>query len=160
MNKKMLPEIMKVLFTANFRNTPKNLDEDMIKLWYQYFQNYDENLFIEKIYEYIADNSFFPTINDLLKLMEVTDKYYNPDEVYEKYMKGTDDELIKKAINKAGYSQYYLSNLTADTIERYAKPNIKRVYKVLIAEKQKEKNLLKIKQICNDVKLLGGLKWE
>jgi len=75
-----------ILKNAGLRFTPQLTPEfkiSMKTIWYPYFRQYSIQVFQKTIIQYIAQNSNYPTIADLLKIIkEQTDDSLSIDEIH------------------------------------------------------------------------------
>lgn len=157
MNKNEIYQGMKVLSALQLVNKPDLSDEQVIKplirLWHIYLGKYSYQKYETAIYLYAKNNRFFPTVSEIIRYLPIDSRFSQPETVYRKYMDGTKDELIIKAIRDAGYNKWQLNNMDSTTIEIHAKPRIEKVYRKLVEEEEMKTDLLTLgnntKQLTN-----------
>lgn len=153
MKKQELAEGLALLIEADLVNAPNFKGEAgkrKEKLWMLFFKDILFDDFVFAIVLYIRNNTFFPTVNQILELIPEQEQYPPSYEIYDIFKNADYKEihpLIKKAFKKRGIDRYTLEGLGTMVIQKNILPAVTKIYEKLVAKEKKIDEVLQIKKI-------------
>ena len=135
----------------------KEITKPMLKVWYMYFSEISKDDLVRAILVYIKNNRFFPTVAELLDLIGTGgNKHPHPEQAWFNFTDKNEetDPLVRRAFKIAKVDSYKAGNASSDTVYRYMKPQVMKIYQQLLAEENKEEDQKFVKKICEN-NLLG-----